>query len=45
MDSNGDGSGTLLVDWIRLVDSDPPDNVSCDGVSQPRFHGICRHLE
>ena len=32
MDSNGDGSGTLLVDWIReLVDSDPPDNVSCSG--------------
>ena len=32
VDSNGDGSGTLLVDWIReLVDSDPPDNVSCDG--------------
>ena len=32
MDSNGDGSGTLLVDWIReMVDSDPPDNVSCDG--------------
>lgn len=32
VDSNGDGSGTLLVDWIQeMVDGETPESVSCDG--------------
>ena len=31
-DTNGDGSGVKLVDWIReMVDSDAPDSVACSG--------------
>ena len=32
VDTNGDGSGVKLVDWIReMVDSDAPDSVACSG--------------